>query len=406
MAKQQHMFIGVDVGSDTLKLVAGSASPEEGGLEVTELVERKSVGVRRGVVTDYEKLAHELSEAGEELERKLAGEIRSVYATIGGSHMFAQPSKGLVSVSRADQSISREDVDRVLEETRNCSLPPNREIVEVIPRDFVVDGEKGIKEPVGLKGVRLEAEVLLVGAFTPYKNNMEAALEEAGFDLERLIASPFASSKAVLSDREKEMGAVVLDIGAGTTSMAVFREGDLVDAVVFPVGGLHITNDIAAFLECDVELAERVKVEMGSCILQGGDKKERIEVEDEVFSFSRKKLSHVIAKRMDQILSAVKKRLDEAAPEGEKNPFPGGVVLTGGTANLRKIREYSRKQLHTYCRIGTPRMESAFEMDPRLSACCGLLLCAKKDAEEGSAVRVSPSRVKEKIKKIFRMFIP
>ena len=371
MAKAD-IIVGLDIGSSKIKFLAAQKNKKEENLEVLGLAEEDSFGVRRGVVIDPAKVANIIQSALQDIQEKTKQRINSVYVNVGGSHIFSTSSRGLVSVSRADQKISAEDIDRVLNAAQTFSLPLNREILDVVPKEFIIDGEKGIKEPEGLKGLRLEAEVMVLGGFIPYLKNLTSAVLNS--ELQKIndrILNPIASARAVLTPREKELGVAVLDIGSGTTDLAVFEEGQLVHLNIFPVGSSNLTNDIAVFYKTDFDLAEKIKIEFGTCFFQGSDKKEKIELDDEEqLVFSKKQLANTICARVSEIFGEVNKELKKI----QKAKLPAGIVLTGGGAKLSKIRDFAKKEFKLPCRIGKPQGFSSLEEDSSLATVCGLVL--------------------------------
>ncbi|MDI6591709.1 MAG: cell division protein FtsA [Patescibacteria group bacterium] len=408
MAKGR-IITGLDLGTATIKILVGLWRKSK-EVEVLAQSEEPSSGIRRGVVINPSEVANLIRTSFKKIQEKINQKIDSVYVNIGGGHIFSTTSRGLVSVSRADQKISSEDVERVLAASQTLSLPPNREILEVFPKEFIVDGEKGIKEVLGMQGVRLEAEVLILCGFTPYLKNLTQAVLDAGLQIADIVISPLASSRACLTPREKELGVALLDIGAGTTSLAVFEEGDLLHMAILPIGSSHITNDIAIFLKSDIDIAERIKLEFGSCLFQspqppktarGTDKKIRIEMDSgEPLIFSHKQLIEIIEARVSEIFGEINKELKKISRQGL---LPAGVVLTGGGAKLPKIVELAKKELRLPCRIGKPQGFSLLQEDPALALVCGLVLKGV-DMERESGF--SGKGIGAKLKRIFKIFIP
>ncbi|MFZ3100147.1 MAG: cell division protein FtsA, partial [Minisyncoccales bacterium] len=226
MAKSS-LITGLDIGTSSIKIAVAQKRPEEENLEITYAASQPSRGVRRGVVVDAEATAKCIGEALKAAQLAMGHNLEEVHISVNGGHIFCTRSHGLVSVSRADGSISAEDVDRVLQAARTISLSSNKEIVDIYPREFAVDGESGVKDAVGMKGVRLEAEVLIVAGFTPYLKNSDQAVLRAGLEVANRAPAVIAAAGAALSEQQKELGAAVLDVGAGTTGLAVYEEGDL-----------------------------------------------------------------------------------------------------------------------------------------------------------------------------------
>lgn len=398
MAKT-HIITGLDIGTSNIKILVVQKT-KESDLEVLAQVQEPAFGVRKGVVIDVEEISKIIHSAIEKVRKESGRKIDSVYVNVGGSHIFITSSYGTVAVSRADQKISEEDINRVLQAAQTFSLPLNKEILDVIPQEFIVDGQDRIKEVLGMQGVRLEAEVLVLGGFSPYLKNLTQSVLNSNLQIKDLIPSPIAASQAVLTPRQKELGVLVLDIGAGTSGLAVFEEGNLIHLAIFPIGSAHITNDIAVGLKTDVDIAERIKLEFGVLLFRG-DKKEKIELEDgESLVFSQKMLTRIIEARISEIFGEANKELKKISRQGL---LPAGVVLTGGGAKLPKITEFAKKELRLPCRIGKPKGFSGLEENPSLATVCGLALGG---ADFEGEKRFPVFGIGAKIKRIFKIFIP
>lgn len=398
-----YIINALDIGSGSVKLLSVSKKPGETDFEILSQNQVPSLGIRKGVVIDVPKVAEIISSLKKKTEQDCGRKIDNVYASVGGGHIFCTSSRGLVSVSRADQKISEEDIERVLQAAQAVSLSSNKEIIEVFPKEFIVDGEGGVKEAVGMQGVRLEAETLILCGFSPYLKNSSQSILDSGLQINYLFPAPLASAWAVLTPREKELGVCVLDIGAGTTGLAVFEEGNLIHTAIFPVGSGHITSDIAICLKTDIDTAEKIKLEFGSCQTSSKEKK-KIKIEgEESLIFSRKALTDIIDARVSDIFDLTNKELKKIS---RQKLLPAGVVLTGGGAKLPGIRDLAKKELKLPCRIGVSQISPAFQEDPSLSTLYGLIL-EGIDLEEGQGNFPSfGKRIIEKLKKIFKVFIP
>ncbi len=403
---REKIITTLDIGTETIKLLVCQKSPQEKNIKVLGQFEKKSEGVRRGVVIDPEKVSKKIKEIKEVAQRFLSKKISSLFVNIGGSHLTCFHSHGVVAVSRADGKISQEDVERVIDSAQNTKLPPNREILDYFPQEFIIDGEKGIKDPIGLKGIKLEVKTLLLLAFSPYLKNLTEAVLNVPLEIEDILPTPLASSEAVLTDQDKELGVAVLDMGAGTTSLAVFEEGNLIHTAVFPVGSSNITNDIAIGLRCSISLAEKIKKEYGSFFFSLKKKKkekDKIKVTNhkEEVVFSQKEISKIIEMRVCEIFEEVSKELKRVC---KQTLLPAGVVLTGGGIKLPKIVDLAKRELKLPCRIGKPKGFSNLKEELSFSVCCGLAKYAfQEEIKEG---KESFEKIKEKIKKFFRIFIP
>jgi cell division protein FtsA len=366
MAKNQ-IICGLDIGTSAIKALAVSKKTEGEGLEVLGRVEVPSFGVRRGVVAKTEEVSKNVAEVLSQLQEEVGQKIEDVYINIGGSHIYSVPSRGTVVVSRADQKISEEDKNRVIQAAQTFPLPSNREILDIFPRGFIVDSQGQIKEPLDMQGVRLEAEVLALCAFSPFLKNLTGTIFGAGFQISHVVPSRLASSESVLTPQQKELGVCLIDIGAGTTDLAVYKEGDLIHAAVFPIGSERITHDLAVGLKTDIEIAEQIKKEYGTCLWKGGSKKEKINLSQnsdngDSLIFSYKMLSKIIEARVSEIFDLVQQEIKKT-PSGL---LPAGIVLTGGGAKLPKIVELAKKELKLPSRVGFPSQLRELGKD----ACC------------------------------------
>lgn len=410
---KNHIIVGLDIGTNFIKALAVASKPESQRLEVLGKVESPSFGVRKGVVVNIGKVSKIIEQSLAQLQADIGQKIEDVYINIGGSHIFSTISNGTVVVSRADQKISEEDVSRVIQAAQAFSLPLNREILDIFPREFIVDGQGQIKEPLDMRGLKLEAEVLLLCGFAPYLKNLTTTVLNADYQISNITPSPLASAASVLTSQQKELGVCLVDIGGGTTDLAIYAEGDLIHVAIFPIGSSHITNDIAIGLRVDIEMAERIKREFGTCIFSGSNKKEKIELSQELeavepLTFSHKMLAKIIEARVSEIFSLIQKELKQVFPQGL---LPAGVVLTGGGVKLPKIIDFAKKELKLPVQIGTISGLVGIEQDTCLSVVCGLVLGGAEDLEtknwrNSSFGQVLGAKIGSKLKRIFKIFIP
>ncbi len=405
------IITGLDIGSGAIKIISAFKEERQDNFDVLSNIQEISSGIRRGVVIDVNKLAEIINSLVSKTNENCGHKIKEVYANIGGSHIFCNFSHGLVSVSRADQKISEEDINRVLQAAQSFSLPSNKEILEIFPKEFIIDGQGGIKDPLEMKGVRLEVDVLVICGFSPYLKNLNQALLNSGLQVLDLLPAPIASAKAVLTPREKELGVLLLDIGAGTTSLCVFEEGNLIHLAVFPVGSGNITSDIAICLKTDIDTAEKIKIEFGTSVLENKTKRRSLKSEQtriesltsrEPIFFSKRILAQIIEARISEIFKEVQKELKKI---GKANLLPAGTVLTGGGAKLPKIKDFCKRELNLPCRIGIPRGFFPEIKDPALSSACGLVL-EGADLEGERRSPLQGEGIFAKVKQLFRIFIP
>jgi len=401
------IITGLDIGSGTIKILVAAKKDEEPDFKTLFYGEEPSLGIRKGVVVDIDNVSRAIQILLDRARTESSQKINSVFINIGGSHLYCSSSRGMVAVSRADRSVSKEDIERVLQEAaRALSLPSNNEILETFPKEFIIDGVGNIKSAEGLQGGRLETEVLVLAGFSPYKNNLVQAVLDSGLQILDITPGPLADSSVVLSQRQKELGAAVLDIGAGTSELAIFEEGDLAHLAVFPIGSANITSDIAIGLKTDVDVAEAIKIKLGNCSLKGNNKKERIEVEgEEPLIFSQKTLTKIITARVSEIFGEVQKELKKIS---KQDLLPSGVILTGGGVKLPKIVELAKKELKLPCRLGKISYFPEFKEELSCATVCGLVLRGN-EGERGEAFKGGGSFSEgfgSKIKKIFKIFLP
>jgi len=404
-----NIVAGLDIGTHTIKALV--AQRRSKGWELLSYAEIPSFGLRKGAVVNTDDVARNIQLLMSGLEKDSGKNIGSVFVNIGGSHMYVTPSDGIISVSRADQRISKEDVERVLQATRAINISSkNDEILDVFPKEFIIDDQKGIKQPVDLTGIRLEAKVLLLCVFSPYFINLTQSVLNSRLQIDDIIPSPLAAAKAVLTPQQKELGVALVDIGASTTSLAVFEEGELMHLAVFPIGSANITNDIAIGLKTEVAVAESIKKQHGSCIFAKTDKekkdqqRKKIELFDELssLSFTKKNLVDIIEPRVSEILDLIQKELKKI---NRQEQLPGGIVLTGGGVKIPKIKELAKQQLKLSCQLGVPKGIEGVEADPSLATVVGLALEGVDFGEEPGILGLTKGW-SQKFKKMFRLFIP
>ena len=416
-----YTITGLDIGTSSIKGLCALKKQDSPSLEVLAQVSEPVLGMRKGVVINVEEVSKSISRARDLLQEKIGQKIDEVYVNINGGHIFTTPSHGSVVVSRADQKISQEDIDRVIQSAQAFSLPLNKEILDIFPKEFILDNERGIKEAVGMEGIRLEVEILALCAFSPYLKNLTNAVLGADIQIADIIPSPLASARAVLTPRQKELGVCLVDIGAGATGLAVYKEGNLIHAAVLPVGSSHITQDIAIGLRTDINIAEQIKREFGDCILEdskinkGKEIKIELPQESSSLTFSQKMLVEVIGSRVSEIFDLIQKELKKISPSCL---LPVGAVLAGNGAKLPGIVGFAKKELKLPVRLGAPWVRSSpkegldqpewsgLEEDPGLAAVCGLVLKGKDLEEEDQKFSFDKKGILARIKKIFKVFIP
>lgn len=397
------ILTALDIGTGAIKGLCARKDLKDNKVEILAQAELPCLGVRNGEIVKPQQVSRAIQQVSANLAGKADVKIREVLVNIGGSHLFSVVSQGLVSVSRADQKISKEDIARVIKEAETVNLPSNKEVLDIFPQEFIVDGEIGIKDPMGLEGIRLESKVLLVCVFSPVLENLEVAVEEAGLDIEAVYLSPLASARAVLTEEQKELGVALVDIGFGTTSIAVFERGEIKDFHIFPVGASNITNDIAIGLRVEIKTAERIKRDFAT--LKTASKKgakEKLKVPETLTEFSRKFLNDIVESRVGEIFNEVEKSLKKIS---KAEPLPSGVVLTGGGAKMPGIVEFAKQRFKLPCRLAEfERVKGLDEM--HFSTALGLLLLGFDVAQGATGSSSGGSGFGRKIKRIFRTFLP
>ncbi len=400
---REKIINSLDIGSSSVKVLTVKKNGKENSIEAVLKTEEKSDGIRRGTVVSIEKTSNVLKNVFSKVSQGLNRQVNSAYISLAGSHIFSAYSRGLVSVSRADRKISEQDIQRVLQAAQAINIPLNKEIFDIFPKEFIIDGERGIREPLGLEGVRLEVEVLALGGFSPYLKNTRQAILNSDLEILDLTPSPIAAARAILSEKQKELGVALVDIGAGITNLAVFEEGNLIHLAVLPMGSSNITTDIAIGLKTDLDTAERIKIKHGSCVFKGRDIKKKISMGEEgPLIFSQKFLSKIITIRVSEIFEQVNEELKKISRE---RLLPAGIVLIGGGAKLSKIVNLAKDKFHLPCFLGRPKGVMGIEKDPAWATACGLVLLGAdlEEKQEGSGFFKNLSL---RMKKMFRIFIP
>lgn len=403
-------FVGLDVGSSMIRVVVAERN-ENAPFFIVGTGEAPADGMRKGAVISPDACAKSIQRAFHDLRKNFDIEVDHAYVSIGEPRMATYVTKGAVSVSRADGEVTREDVARVLEASESA-LPRlgNRELIHNFPLMYSVDRDTGIREPVGLNGVKLEVETLFVAAFTAHVRNLIRAVEQAGIVFDDVpLTAPYAAAQQALTKKQKEVGCLLLDIGAQTSTLAVFEEGLLVSLEVIPYGSWNITSDIVKGFEIDLVAAEHVKRNLNT-FLEQGKKEIRLSDLPKNFeeTFSQKKLRDIVNARLDDVFELVEKhlkRIDRA------ELLPGGVVLVGGGARLYDIQAIARTNLHLPVEVGTNLVGvgGAKELvaGPEWATALGLARYASDQHEpQGTFSGVFSSPLSKRIAKIFRAFIP
>ncbi|MDO8565936.1 MAG: cell division protein FtsA [Candidatus Moranbacteria bacterium] len=407
-----HYYVGLDIGSAEIRAVIAQEISADDSLRVVGMGRTPSSGMRRGVVVDTDSVAKACNIALEQAERMAGHAAEDVVVSISGTEIGCQNALGVIAVGRADGEVVEDDMTRVMDEVRaRLTMPLNREIIHVIPKDYRLDDQKNIKDPLGMHGVRLEMNALIVSGNTSHLKNISRSLEQAGANVENFVVEPIASAEAVLSTKQKELGSVLVNIGGSTTSIVVFEDGDLLHLSVLPVGSGHITNDIAIGLRTSIDVAEAVKLQYGSALPDEIGKKEEVDLsvfdsqEDAVVS--RRHIAEIIEARFEEILNYVNSELKSI---GREELLPGGAILSGGGALLPGAVDLAKRVLRLPVQIGYPKPLGGIldQVDtPQFATVVGLLLLAQSNHVDKHTF--SPSMMHGmmlKVKRWAKQFLP
>ncbi len=349
----KRYIASLDVG--TKKVCALIAEITEDDLEIIGVGLSPSHGLRKGIVVDIEEASHAIQEAVLNAERMAGVEVNSVFVGIAGSHISSQNSHGVVAVTGKDREITKSDIDRAMEAARGIPLGQGEKIIHAVPREFVVDGTGGIKHPQGMSGIRLEVETHIVTGSATSIDNLAKSVKRADLHIEEVVLEQIASSEAVLNSDEKELGVALVDIGGGTSDFILFHENSIAYTSVLPVGGNHVSNDIAVGLKTPVSEAEKIKIKYGAATTDDIDREEKIKVVsasgNEKRKVSRRYLCQLIEPRMEELFVLVNKELNNA---GTVEKTPGGLVLTGGASLLQGSSKLAEEITDLSVRIGEP----------------------------------------------------
>ncbi|HEY5714171.1 MAG TPA: cell division protein FtsA [Candidatus Gracilibacteria bacterium] len=373
----QKILVGIDVGTSKIRTVVGLVEDKKSLINIVGIGISPSEGLRKGMITDIDEAVSNITASLDDAERMAGEQIHRAYVSTSGSHIETYDSKGVIAINGHNAEITEEDVDRVLDAAQTVSLPSNRDILRIIPKSFAVDSQRGIKYPVGMTGIRLEVEAHIITGQSAAIKNLEKCMYQTGIDTQEITPSILACAESVLDRKQRELGSVLLEIGASCTNMAVFEEGSVIYSSVIPVGGSHVTNDLAIGLRCSIDTAEKVKIEYGTCLHDDISDREEIDLSQisktDAHSVSKKQASKIIEARYHEIFLMVR---DELAKIGREGMLPAGVVLTGGAVKIPGCIELARETLQLPAQIGFPKdLEGIVDRvdDPSFACCIGLL---------------------------------
>lgn len=375
---KEKISVGIDIGDSKVVTVIGHRAEGETHPSVVGVSIHDGSGMRRGVVTDVEEAVSAIAGSVEEAERMAGLPVEAVYISIAGEHIQATNNKGLIAIARGREEIVPEDVVRVIETAKSVPVAVNREILHVVPKMFIVDGQEGIKDPIGMSGSRLEVEAHVITGSTPFIKNLRKTAEQAGVAVAGFVLAPLAAAKAVLSKKQKELGVVLIDIGAGTTGVVVFEEGEIYHSAVLPIGSDHITADIAIGLRTSLDTAAKIKLEYGVASPIMLSDKDTIDLSkfdrDEEQVVSRRYIAEIIEARLAELFFMIKSELRKVGRDGI---LPAGAVLVGGGSKLAGILEVVKDQLGLPAQLGFPvELKGMVDKldDPRCATAIGCML--------------------------------
>ena len=390
MDRHSRLIVGLDVGVSSIRVLVVSQHLGDGKIKFLGFGRSQADGITKHGIHNVDQLSVSIKTAIAQAEKSCSERIDSVYFNIGSARFRAIPSRGLVSVSRADKRISEEDIKRVLQAARAVNLPANNEILGVQAKEFIIDGQEGTQEPLEMKGTQLEARVLLLTVFSPHLSKLKKAVENAGVEIEEIIATPLACSQAVLTEHQKQRGVAMIDIGAGLTKVSVFQNGCLVHAAIFALGSSRITDDISVGEQIEGEEAEQLKKDVGTC----REKKEKIKGKDEKI---KKQVAKIIRLRLDEILKEAQEEIYFVVKRAD---IPAGIVLTGSGSEIKGVVNQVKSIFKLTAKVGTPDQISDLpKNDPGLATVAGLVLA-------DSSSMLPRKGFKDFLQKIFRIFVP
>ncbi len=352
MQETSRYAVGLDVGTATVRAVVGHIDDPTGAPTIVGVASHPNTGMRKGIVVNLVNTAQAIDKALEAAERMSGQPIHSATVSINGSHIVGIGSKGVVAVGSTGHEINGEDIARVQEAATVVQLPANREIIEVTPRSYRLDGQENIKDPLGMTGVRLEVDAHVITALGPHLKNLEKACEMTETAVHNVMLSGLGAARAVLTEQQMENGVLLIDMGSSTTNLVVFDEGDLQHVAVLPVGGNNITNDLAIGLKIDLDVAEKVKLEHAvahSDLRRGKAEKVTLKFEKVTHNFDTEDIDMVVDARLEEIFEQINAELKTI---GRAAKLPGGAVLTGGGAELRGLADYAKQALQMSARVG------------------------------------------------------
>jgi len=407
--KRKDLVVGIDVGTSNVRVIVGEPLPDN-TVNIVGVGLSSSEGLKKGVIVDLDKTIQSITKAVEEAERMVGFNIKEAYLGLVGINVELISNKGVVAVTSEDREITEEDVERVMQSTRVIPMPSDREIVNVIPRQFIVDGYDGIRDPVGMLGVRLEVDALVVTTTITTLKNLIRCINRAGIEVSGLVLQSLANSEVALSRDEKELGVFLLDLGGGKAELTYFQNGALQNISVLPLGGNHITNDIAVGLRTGFETAESIKLEHGCAFAAMSEDTKSLEITsvggDSRHVVSERELCNFIEPRVQEIMQMIREEMEKM---GVEEMPPAGVVLTGGVSLMDGVSEMAEKMFGTSVRVAEPHFVGV--KSPIYTTAVGLLnyvirygregVPEKREEKKGNPIKSWWERIKNWFSEIF-----
>jgi cell division protein FtsA len=374
MQENSRYAVGLDIGTTTVRCVVGHIDASTGAPTIVGVGSASNSGMRKGVVVNLSGPSQAIDDALGEAERMSGYQVDMATISINGSHIVSTHTDGMIAVGSSDHEVDHGDLMRIEEVATLGKVPANREILEVIPHSYKLDGQDNIKDPIGMTGTRLEIDAHVVSALAPYLANLQKSTDDAKVTPRSIIVAGIAAARAVLSEQQIENGVALVDIGGTTTNVAIYEEGDLQYAAVIPLGGVNITNDLAIGLKTDPEIAEKIKLEHASAVVRKDKSGISMKIGGEILSFETKDIDEIVEARLEEIFEAIQNEFKKARRAGK---LPGGIVLTGGTAQMKDIVEYAKDYLGLAAKIGKTSGYGGVADDiekPQFATAVGLML--------------------------------
>ncbi|MEK6593763.1 MAG: cell division protein FtsA [Pseudomonadota bacterium] len=403
--ENKKLIVGLDIGTSKIAAIVAEIKPE-GGFEIIGMGSHPSRGLKKGVVVNIETTVNAIQRALEEAELMADCKIREVYTGIAGSHIKSFNSQGMVAIK--DKEVAQMDIDRVIETAKAVQIPNDQQILHILNQEFIIDGQEDVREPLGMSGVRLEVKVHIVTGAVSAAQNIIKCVRRCGLEVRDLVLQPLASAMAVVSDDERDLGVCLVDIGGGTTDIAVFTHGAIRHTAVIPIAGDQITNDIAMALRTPTKDADDIKIKRGCALSQLADPQEMIEVpgvgDRGSRELSRKTLAEVIEPRVEELYSLVQAELRRS---GYEELLSSGIVLTGGSSAMQGMVELGEEIFHMPVRIGQPNYSGGLAevvRNPRYSTGVGLLLSGMQEQRQQQLARMQINSFQQLLERMRNWF--